>query len=69
MTNDEVWQRFRYHAPLPPNRANDHAHARQLICDLALALNEALPECREKALVFTKLEEALFWANAGIARQ
>jgi hypothetical protein len=64
----DIWNRFRYYAP-SPERIEQHGHARQLICELALELDEVLPEGREKALVLTKLEEALFWANAGIARQ
>lgn len=32
-------------------------------------LNEVVPDNRELALAITKLEEAVFWANAGIARR
>lgn len=63
-----IWQRFRYREPLPW-RVEDHKRARELVCDVALELDELLPEGREKALVLTHLEEALFWANAAIARQ
>ena len=35
---------------------------------LADLINELVPHCREKALAMTKLEEAVMWANAGIAR-
>jgi hypothetical protein len=32
-------------------------------------LLDLLPPGREKALVLTNLEQAMFWANAAIARQ
>lgn len=68
-TNAEaIWQRFRYRAP-STERAVEHENARELVRDVALELDELLPEGREKALVLTHLEEALFWANAAIARQ
>lgn len=63
-----IWQRFRYRAPSEERRII-HEHARQLLRDVALELDELLPDGREKSVVLTKLEEALFWANAGIARQ
>jgi hypothetical protein len=65
---DAIWNNFRYHAP-PPGRVGQHEHARQLLRDVALELDEFMPDGREKSIVLTKLEEALFWANAGIARQ
>ena len=35
---------------------------------LAALINENVNDCREKSLALTKLEEVLFFANAGIAR-
>lgn len=35
---------------------------------LASWINERVPDSREKSLAITKLEEAMFWANAAIAR-
>jgi len=35
---------------------------------LAAYINENCPDSREKSLAFTKLEEAVMWANASIAR-
>lgn len=36
---------------------------------LALAVLRVVPEGREQAVALTKIEEAVFWANAGIARE
>lgn len=40
------------------------AEARQL----SIAINEFLPDGREKSLALTKIEEAVFWAVAGVVR-
>lgn len=37
--------------------------------ELAKTIDLFVPECKEKELALTRLEEAMFWANAGIARQ
>lgn len=36
--------------------------------ELAIIINEEVPEGREKALAITKLEECVMWVNAGIVR-
>ncbi len=41
---------------------------RALIAGVMKDINDTLPDCRELSLVNTKLEEAMFFANAGIAR-
>lgn len=35
---------------------------------LSLLISKLCPDSREKSLAITKLEEAVFWANASIAR-
>lgn len=47
----------------------EHEMVRADCLSLAETLNESLPDSREKALAITKIEEAMFWANAALARQ
>ena len=61
--------RFKHHPPKDDKRAKDHEWARAALQRVAVDLDVGLPPGREKALAMTKLEEALFWANAAIARQ
>lgn len=41
---------------------------RNLFEETASIINGWCPESREKSLAMTKLEEAMFWSNASIAR-
>ncbi len=67
MTAEEIKNRFSYHAP-SKGQVNIYESMRNAARNLAEFLNELCPESREKTLAMTKLEEALFWANASIAR-
>jgi hypothetical protein len=66
-TVEDLANRFTHHAP-----NLDQIKRYQAIRDNALVtatvINELAPESREKSLALTKLEEAVMWANAAIAR-
>jgi hypothetical protein len=64
----DIEHRFAFHAATTQEKRDEHTSVRQQCRQLADSLNEALPEGREKAVVVTKLEEVMFWANAAIAR-
>lgn len=58
---------FTYHAPTEA-QVNRYGSIRAEANSLALHLNQQCPPSRELSLAMTKLEEAVFWANAAIAR-
>lgn len=68
MEPSDIEHRFAFHAASRQEKADEHTSARQGCRQLADALNELLPDGREKALAITHLEETMFWANAAIAR-
>lgn len=59
--------RFDYHRP-DEAKADTHQQVRNACKALAETLDELVPAGREKSLVITNLEQAMFWANAAIAR-
>ena len=67
-TAEDLRGRFNYHPP--PNEAVVEAHERlRSACyGAAMTVVERTPTCREQSLALTKLEEAMFWANAAVAR-
>lgn len=67
MLQDDMDRRFDYHRPDEAAAAR-HERVRAAHKQLAEALDSELPEGREKALVFTNIEQSMFWANAAIAR-
>ena len=58
---------FTYHSP-NGEKAERHVKMRQLAKQLAREMVELCPAGRERSTALTKLEEALMWANAAIAR-
>lgn len=65
---DELVKRFSYHPPLSQERRQAHENIRGQIGRLAQFVSNTVPAGREQALAITKLEEAMMWANAGLAR-
>lgn len=58
---------FRFH-PATGIDATKHETVRAILKGAAHSIVELVPAGREQSLMLTKLEEAMMWANAGIAR-
>lgn len=69
ITNDELNRRFNYHQPNTQEKIDRHQRVRTACHaaaeDLIVATGAPSPE---QTLAIRKLEEAMFWANAAIAR-
>jgi hypothetical protein len=65
--NPQIENNFRYHPPKEGQPAR-YETIRNLAKSYAEAIETLCPNSREKSLAMTKLEEAVFWANASIAR-
>lgn len=68
MDDNELVRRFQYHPPMTEATKHAHESVRALFREAAEKAADYVPPGRELALVHTKIEEAMFWANAGIAR-
>ena len=64
---EDLKNRFTYHEPWP-NDVDKFETIRRIALSYATVINELVPDGAEKTLSVTKLEEVVFWANAGIAR-
>lgn len=58
---------YTYHSP-KDTQPERYERIRYKAKMLAAFINEKCPDSREKSLAMTKLEEAVMWANAAIAR-
>lgn len=68
MDHNELTKRFSDH-PATAHRAGRHEHIRSLFLTTAFALDNILIDTSyEKSACINKLEEAMFWANACLAR-
>jgi hypothetical protein len=65
--NPTIENNFKYHAP-KEGQPEKYAAIREKAKELAYLIDELCPNSREKSLAATKLEEAVMWANASIAR-
>jgi hypothetical protein len=69
MNDADLRNRFGFHSKSRESHAKEHELIRQGCYVLATQLQAIVPNSRELALVLTHLEEVMFWANAGVARQ
>jgi hypothetical protein len=69
MNTPDLEHRFNFHPATTEEKKNSHASVRMHCLSLARFIDDTLPPGREKSLAITKLEEVMFWANAGLARQ
>lgn len=68
LTFDELDARFTYHCPTD-EQAKKYTSIRSRARAFAELIDALCPDSREKSLAITKLEEAVMWANAAIARR
>lgn len=67
MTSPELKKRFTYHSP-KDDQPKRYEEIRYRAHSLAEYIVINTPDSRERSLALTKLEEAVMWANAAIAR-
>lgn len=63
----DIDNNFTYHAPNGDQQMR-YQSIREIAKGLAMFIDDHCPDSREKSLAMTKLEEAVMWANAAIAR-
>lgn len=68
MTTADLTDRFSHHPPTDQSVIDSHDAIRLAMRRAAEAVVKDVPVSREQSLALTKLEEAMFWSNAGIAR-
>lgn len=63
----QIENAFTYHPPKEGQPAR-YVAIRDKAKEFALLINELTPGSREQSVALTNLEQAVFWANAAIAR-
>ena len=64
---EQINNNFKHHAP-KGNQVEKYERLRNEARALAHLIDDFCPNSREKSLAITKLEEAIMWSNASIAR-
>lgn len=63
----EIMNNFTYHPP-SSDQTDIYQEIRRRGFELANYINNTCPESPEQTLAIRKVEEAVFWANASVAR-
>lgn len=64
----DIDNRFDFHAATTAEKRGEHGSVRAAHKTLAEFVAENVPAGRERSIALTKIEESMFWSNAGIAR-
>lgn len=69
ITDEELAHRFQFHPADAQNTKDAHETVRRVLREAAVEIVKVTGAAsREQSTAVTKLEEAMFWANAAIAR-
>jgi hypothetical protein len=66
MTEEELRNIFTFHS-VKGDQADRYPKIRQAGLDLALVILDNCPDSRERSTAFTRIQEAIMFANAAIA--
>lgn len=66
---DRIKQDFVFHPANTQEKQNAHSAVRTQCMNLALFMEAQVPHGRELSIALTKLEEAMHWANASLAKE
>lgn len=70
LTFDALQHRFAFHPANTPEKREAHEEVRDLLLEAADRIVKITgAPSREQSLAVTALEEAMFWANAAVARE
>jgi len=64
---EEIANRFLHHVPSTQDVVDAHEDIRLATALFATVVHRVVPNGRPKSLAFTAIEEAMHWANSGIA--
>jgi hypothetical protein len=67
-TKEEIISAFTYHPPVDPDVKRFYEYFRDEMQRKALYLYDEMPECAERTIAMRHLEQAVMYANAGVAR-